>query len=156
MGIAGIASSLKGTDDRVLNIYKDKAKRWSAAIQERDLEITAHRKGKEPTRIVSKPDMLTKHPQDAMRDVDIVVFVLPVDTHLLYLEALKPYIEPGIVIVGLPGVPGFGFQVSHLLDDTGRQCTIMNFKSLPWACRITEYGVKCEVLGTKKTGETCR
>ena len=29
---AGIASSLKGTDVRVLSLYQDEAERWSAAM----------------------------------------------------------------------------------------------------------------------------
>ena len=95
--------------------------------------------------------MVTKNPEKAMRDVDVVLFVLQASSHQVYLEALKRHIKPPTVIVGLPGHPGFEFQVRHVLGDTGRQCTIMNFESLPWVCRITEFGVKCEVLGTMET-----
>ena len=68
---AGIASSLKNTEVRVLSLYQDEAKRWSSAMQKNDLEVTLHRKGKEPTTIKSKPALVTKNPEDAMRDVDI-------------------------------------------------------------------------------------
>ena len=148
---AGIASSLEGTEVRVLSLYQDEAERWNAAIQKKDLEVTLHRKGKEPACITSKPAMITKNPEDAMRDVDIVVFVLPAFAHQVFLDTLKPYIKPGTIIVGLPGEPGFDFQVRHILGETGRHCTIMNFESLPWACRTTQFGLKCEVLGTKET-----
>ncbi|KAL9952978.1 hypothetical protein ACROYT_G040312 [Oculina patagonica] len=147
---SGIASSLKGTEVRVLSLYQDEAERWSAAMEKSDLEVTLHRKGKEPTSIKSKPALVTKNPEDAMRDVDIVVFMLPAFAHQVFLETLKPYIKPGTIIVGLPGKAGFNFQIRHVLGETGRQCTIMNFESLPWACRFTEFGVKCEVLGTKE------
>lgn len=147
---AGIASSLEGTDVRVLSLYQDEADRWSAAMQN-GLGVTLHKKGKEPTHIVSKPALIAKNPEDAMRDVDIVVFVLPAFAHQVFLDALKPHIKPGTIIVGLPGEPGLDFQVRHVLGDIGRKCTIMNFESLPWACRATEFGVKCEVLGTKET-----
>ncbi|KAJ7384092.1 hypothetical protein OS493_024109 [Desmophyllum pertusum] len=43
---AGIASSLKGTDVRVLSLYQDEAERWNAAMQKTDLEVSFHRKGK--------------------------------------------------------------------------------------------------------------
>ncbi|XP_078351418.1 tauropine dehydrogenase-like isoform X1 [Oculina patagonica] len=148
---AGIASSLKGTEVRVLSLYQDEAERWSAAMQKNDLEVTLHRKGKEPSSIKSKPALVTKNPEDAMRDVDIVVFVLPAFAHQVFLDTLKPYIKPGTIIVALPGEPGIDFQIRHVLGETGRQCTIMNFESLPWACRTTSFGVKCEVLGTKET-----
>lgn len=148
---AGIASSLKGTDVRVLSLYKDEAERWNAAIQKKDLQVTLHRKGKEPTLIVSRPSLVTKNTEEAVRDVDMVVFVLPAFAHQIFLDALKSHIKPGTILVGLPGEPGFEFQARNALGDAGRQCTIMNFESLPWACRTTEFGMKCEVLGTKET-----
>ena len=148
---AGIASSLKGTEVRVLSLYQDEAERWNAAMQENDLEVTIHRKGKEPTSITSKPALVTKNPEEAMRDVDIVVFVLPAFAQDVFLDAIKPYIKPGTIIVGLPGGPGFEFQVREVLGDVAGKCTIMNFESSPWVCRVTEFGVKCEVLGTKET-----
>ena len=129
---AGIASSPKGTEVRVLSLYKDEEKLWNAAMKGKDL-------------------LVTNNPEDAMRDVDIVVFVLPASAHQVYFDFLKPYIKPGTILVGLPGGPGFEFQVHHVLGETGRQCTIMNFESSPWVCRTTEFGVKCEVLGTKET-----
>ena len=134
----GIASSLKGTEVRVLSLYQDEAERWSAAMQKTDLEV-------------SKPTMITKNPEEAIRDVDIVVFVLPAFAHQVFLDTLKPYIKPGTILVGLPGEPGFEFQVRHVLGEIAQKCTIMNFESLPWACRTTEFGVRCEVLGTKET-----
>ena len=79
--LAGIASSLKRTYVRVFNCYKDKAKRWSAAMQKKDFEVTLHRKGKEPSHVLSKPALVTNNPDDAMQDVDIVVIVLPANAH---------------------------------------------------------------------------
>ena len=147
---AGIASSLEGTEVRVLSLYQDEAERWSAAMKENNLEVI-RRKGEEPARITSKPALVTNNPEDAIGDVDIAVFVLPVFAHQVYFDALKPHIKPGTILVGLPGGPGFDFQVRHVLGETGQQCTIMNFESSPWVCRTTEFGVKCEVLGTKET-----
>ena len=146
---AGIAASLEGTDVRVLSLFQDEAERWNAQMEKRDLEVTLLHKGKEPVIVSSKPSLITKNPEEALHDVDIVVFVLPAFAHQVFLNTMAPYIKPGTVLVGLPGSPGFEFEVRHLLGEKGKQCTIMNFDSLPWACRITEYGAKCEVLGTK-------
>ena len=68
---AGIASSLKGIEVRVRSLYQDEAERWSAAMQKTDLEVVLHRKGKDSTSIVSKPALVTKNLEEAMRDVDI-------------------------------------------------------------------------------------
>ena len=142
---AAIASSLKDTEVRVLCLHQDEAERCTAAMKE--LNVTLHWNGEEPTSITSQPALVTNKPEDAIRDVNIVVFMLPASAHQVFLDALKPHIKPGTIIVGLPGGPGFEFQVLHVLGDVGQQCTIMNFESSPWDCHYTEFGVDCEVLG---------
>ena len=148
---AGIASSLKGTDVRVFSSNQDEVDYWFAAMHKDDLRVTFHRKGEEPTCITYRPPLVTSNPEDAMQDIDIVVFVVPAFAHRVLLYTLKPYFKPGTVIVGLPGAPGFEFQVQHVLGDVGLQCTVMNFEASPWVCCISDFSVGCEVLGTKET-----
>lgn len=148
---AGIASSHPETEVRVLSLYQDEAERWSKALQTTDLEITCHRRDQEPSVIRSKPALITKNPEEAVRGVDVLAFVLPAFAHQVFLEALEPYIEPGVIIVGLPGASGLEFQVRGILGDKANMCTVMNFESLPWACRLEEFGRKCDVLGTKES-----
>ena len=124
---------------------QDEAQRCNTAMNK--LKVTFHSKREEPTSITSQPVLVTSNPEDAMRDVDIVVFMLPASAHQVFLDTLKPYIKPGTILVGLPGAPGFEFQVLHMLGDIGQRCTIMNFESSPWVCRCTEFGVDCEALG---------
>ena len=140
---ASIASSVTGTEVRVL---PDRSNMLTS-----DYKVTFHRRGEEPTCITSRPPIVKHNAEDAMKDVDIVVFILPFSAHEGFLEALRPYIKPGVIIVGLPGEPGFEFQVLEALGDVGQQCTIMNFESSPWVCRNAELGVDCEVLSTKET-----
>ena len=140
---ASIALSVNGAEVRVL------PDRWSMLTN--DFKITFHGKGEEPMCITSRPPLVTHNPEDAMQDVDIVVFMLPASAHEDFLHVLKPYIKPGIIIVGLPGQPGFEFRVREVLGDVTQQCTIMNFQSSPWGCCSTACGVDCEVLGTKDT-----
>jgi len=142
---AGIASSLKDTEVRLLGFHQDEVERCNAAMNE--LKVNSHWKREEPTSITSQPVLVTNNPEDAIRDVNIVVFMLPASAHEVFLDTLKPYIKPGTIIVGLPGAPGFEFQVLHVLGDVGQRCTIMNFESSPWVCRYTEFGVDCEVFG---------
>ena len=143
--VAGIASSLKDTEVRVLCLDQDEAERCNAAMKE--LKVTFHWKRKKSISIKSQPALVTSNPEDAIRGVNIVVFMLPASAHQVFLDALKPHIKRGTIIVGLPGGPGFEFQLLHVLGDVGQQCTIMNFESSPWVCHYTEFGVDCEVLG---------
>ena len=81
----------------------------------------------------------------------MVIFMMPAACHQVYLNALAPHVRPGTVIVSLSEYPEFEFQVHRVLVEVARQCIIMKFKSLPWTCHITEFGVKCEVTRTMKT-----
>ena len=142
---SGTAFSKKDTDVRVLSLNEDDAKRWKTALQQKQLEVIFRCKGEETSRIVSKPALVTKKTEDVMGDAEMVVFMMQPSCLKYYLEALATQVKPGTIIVGLPGNRGFDFQVRHMLGRKAQQCTIMNFKSLPWTCRTTEYGVKCEV-----------
>ena len=148
---AGIASSRKDTDVRILALHEDEAKRWNTALQQKKLEVTFRCEGENASSIVSKPTLVTKNPEDAMRDAQMVIFMIPAACHQVYLDALAPHVKPGTVIVSLSEYPEFEFQVHRVLVEVARQCTIMKFQSLPWTCHITEFGVKCEVTRTMKT-----
>ena len=139
---ASIASSVKGTEVRVLP-----ANRWNMLTN--DFKVTFHWNGEKPTCITCKPPRVAHNLEDAMKAVDIVVLMLPESSHKDFLHALRLYIKPGVIIVGLPGEPTFQFQVREALGDVMQQCTIMNFESSPWVC--SESGVDCQVLATKET-----
>ena len=140
---ASIASSVKGTEVRVL------PDRWNLLTN--DFNVTFHGKGRDTSYSTSGPVRVTPNPEDAMQDIDMVVFILPASAQEVFLHALRPYIKPGLIIVGLPGEPGFEFQVREALGEVTQQCTIMNFESSPWVCCISEFSVGCEVFGTKDT-----
>lgn len=55
------------------------------------------------------------------------------------------------LIVGLPGQAGFEFQCRSILGEKASNCTIASFESLPWACRISEFGKHAQILGFKET-----
>ena len=148
---ACIASSRKDTDVRVLSLHDYEAKRWEIAMQQKQLEVAFLFEGEKTSGIVSKPDLVTKNPEDAMRDAEMVVFMAHASCHQVYVEALAPHIKPGTIIIGLPGNPEFESQVRHVLGEKAQQCTIMNFESLPWTYQTSESGVACEVVHTMDT-----
>ena len=128
----------------------DVAQQWNSAIRARNIEVTFP-STETPSRISSKPSLITKSKRDALQDIDIVVFMLPTNDHPIYFRALKNYVKPGTVIVGLPGNPRFMALGRELLCPTGWKCTFISFESLPWDCQITEFGTKCEVLSTRES-----
>ncbi|ELT92175.1 hypothetical protein CAPTEDRAFT_141167 [Capitella teleta] len=148
--LAGLAPAQPDVEARVLTLFADEAERWTKAMEGKDFSVDCHAGGK-VTNVVGKPSIVTKDPAKAAPGVDIIVFTVPAFAHAGYLEALKPYVKPGLVLVGCPGQAGFEFAVRGIWGEAAKGVTIMSFESLPWACRFLEFGRKAEVLGTKGT-----
>ena len=119
-------------------------------MRSRNIEVTFP-STQRPSSISSKPSLITESEKDALQDIDIVVLMLAPNDHPIYFRALRNYIQPGTVIVGLPGSSRFIAQARQLVCATGRKCTLISFESLPWDCQITEFGRKCRVTRTKES-----
>ena len=146
---AGIAAAQEGVEARVLTLFADEAERWTKAMSTSDFTVTLHAQGKEPSTLKAKPSLVTKDPALAMPGVTIIIFTVPAFAHEQYLNGLKPHIKPGMVLAGCPGQAGFEFAVRGIWGDVTSHVSIMSFESLPWACRMTDFGKAAEVLGTK-------
>ena len=147
--MAGLAASRPDTEVNVLTLFQDEAERWSKAIENSDMIIKVT-KDETTSEVKSKPAVVSKDPATVIPGSDILILVVPAFAHEDYLKAVAPHIDKKTVIVGLPGQPGFEYQCMSILGEISSQITIMSFETLPWACRITEFGLKVDVLGTKK------
>ncbi len=99
--------------------------------------------------LTANPFTITNEPEPAARGCDLIIFAVPAFLHGTYLTALAPYLEDGCMIVGLPGQNGFEFEVRRALGQRLKNCIVMNFESLPWICRIIEFGQMVGIFGTK-------
>jgi len=148
---AGLASSRANTEVSVFTLFADEAERWNTLLQQGgDFKVTVSQGGN-VTDYTSKPKLITKVPDAVAADADIIILSVPAFAHAQYFTALKPFLKSGAVVVGSPGVPGFLFQFAHIMGDRANQFTLATFESLPWACRILEFGKHAEVLGVKDT-----
>lgn len=144
---AGIAAAQAGVEARVLTLFADEAERWTKLMSNGG-KFTVTRVGRDELK--GNPAIVSKDPAAVMPGCDIIVFVVPAFAHAQYLTALKPHAKPGMVLVGMPGNAGFELQVRGIWGDVAKEITTMSFESLPWACRIKEFGKHAEVLGTKE------
>ncbi|XP_052065156.1 octopine dehydrogenase-like [Mytilus californianus] len=144
-----LASACQNVEVNVLTIYKDEAERWTDALKSSELIVSISKPDGSVTETHSKPSLVTKDPQVAVDGVQIIFIVVPAYVHQFYLQVLSPYIKPNTLIVGLPGHAGFELQCLHMLHSESRKCAIVGFESLPWACRIIEYGKRVQLLGFK-------
>ncbi len=145
--LAAIASR-NGCEVCVLSQSAEKALRWTEALQLQPLTVI----GRNGDGAWSANSFRVTHdPTVAARGCDLIIFAVPTFSHERYLELLRPEIKDGCVIVGLPGQNGFEFEVRHTLGPKLRNCAVINFESLPWSCRVVEFGATVRVNGTKKT-----
>lgn len=148
--LAGLAATRPDIESRVLTLYSDEAERWSGKMGSNML-ITVHGDDGGTKQIETKPSIVTKDPKQVVPGADYIFLVVPAFAHAQYFEAMAPYIGNNTVIVGLPGQAGFEFECMHFLGDKGKACTMVTFESLPWACRLIEFGKNVEILGFKDT-----
>ena len=121
----------------------DEAERMNAAMLDTGLEATF---APGPTRR-GKPHLITADPAAAGPGAELVLLALPAFAHGEILSALAPHLPHTAWIGALPARGGFDWQVRALLPD--HQGVVFGLQTLPWACRIQEWGRRVEVLGTK-------
>jgi ketopantoate reductase len=145
--LAAVASR-NGFDVCVLSQNAGKAQRWNESLQRQPLAVIG-RNGDGAW--MANSFSVTDDPAVAARGCDLIIFAVPTFSHERYLELLKPEIRDGCVIVGLPGQNGFEFEVRNTLGPRLRNCAVINFESLPWSCRVVDFGATVRINGTKKT-----
>ena len=93
------------------------------------------------------PQLVTADAAAAARDTELVLLALPSFAHGDVLTALAPHLPPGASIGALPARGGFDWLVRDLLPD--HNGPLFGVQTLPWACRIQEWGRHVHVLGVK-------
>ncbi|XP_076079366.1 opine dehydrogenase-like isoform X1 [Mytilus galloprovincialis] len=149
--LSALAASRENLDVNVLTLFQDEAERWTKLLEDNDLKISVTYNDSTESEILSKPSIITKDPAKAVEGVDIVFLVVPAFAHAQYFTTITPYLQPNTLIVGLPGQAGFEFQCRSMLGKKARTCTIASLESLPWACRILEFGKHVQILGFKES-----
>ena len=136
--MAGIAACDPGIEVRVLTLFQDEAERFTNELKKHDFSLLYHHHGKleEPV-TTSKKFMVTKKPEEAIPGCDVIALVLPAFAHAMYLKAVAPFLEPGMIIAGLPGQPGFGVWSQGYSE--GKNQALYN-----WFIWVTTMGVSGE------------
>lgn len=98
-----------------------------------------------------KPVKVSDKAEEVVPGSDVIILAIPSFTHEIYLRAVAPFVKPGVIIGAMPGEGGFDMCARHVFGaDFVDKSNIFALETLPWACRIVEYGKSVEVLGTKK------
>ncbi len=90
---------------------------------------------------------VTEDPAQAAAGVELLLLALPAFAHETVLRALAPHLPVTAWVGALPARGGFDWLAHALLPH--HQGVIFGLQTLPWACRILEWGRSVAVLGSK-------
>jgi len=99
--------------------------------------------------IVGRPRHISADPSEVIPEADIILLALPAFAHGPTLEAIADFVKPNARLGAIPARSGFDFQVRSILKKRDLLLRIFGLQTLPWACRITNYGRTVDILGTK-------
>jgi len=96
------------------------------------------------------PHCVSANPEEVIPGSGMVVLVLPAFAHEEILGQIAPYLDDGAWVGAIPARGGFDYCAARVLSSLGpRDVRIFGLQTLPWACRIQEYGRVVHVLGVK-------
>jgi len=146
--LTAYAGSLPDCEVCILSLFPGEADRLRSSLGEKGVKCV-NDLGPD---VYGMPTMVSDDPAKVAVGADVVILAIPSFTHEMYLRALKDYLKPGVTLGAMPGEGGFDLCARHILGDevVTHQVNLFALETLPWACRIVDYGKSVEVLGTKK------
>ncbi len=144
--LAGIFSSREDLQVNVYTPFSDEARRWKQALDNHNgMQVIYPHK-----RLTGRPFIVSADPAEVLAESHIILLALPAFAHEKTLLDTAPFIAPGAWIGALPARGGFDWSAREILGETGKSPILFGLQTLPWACRITQYGREVTILGTKK------
>lgn len=123
----------------------DEADRLEASLASRGGIIA--RRGNQT--IVGGARCISADPAEVIPGSELVLLALPAFAHGPTLQAIADHFDSGVTIGALPARGGFDYQAYTVLKAKKISARIFGLQTLPWACRIINYGQEVEILGTK-------
>jgi hypothetical protein len=144
--LAGLLSSQQDLSVQVYVPLFNEAELWQEGIEQNNgLTINSP-----VNTIQGKPNGIHRDPGDAVAGSKLVIFALPAFAHEPILKQIADHIMPGAWIGALPARGGFDLCARDVLRNRLPEVSIFGFQTLPWACRIEEFGKRVKILGTKE------
>lgn len=107
--------------------------------------------------VLGLPEGISSDPAEVIPGSELVLLALPSFAHETILKEIAPYLEDGTLIGALAARGCYDLCVRDILGSKTDRVTIFGLQTLPWACRIREYGQEVDLLGVKAQVEfaTC-
>jgi hypothetical protein len=131
--------------------FGDEAERLRAGLATHGgLEATAQRSGS-AVQAKARPRWVAADPAAVIPGSGVVVLVLPAFAHESTLRRIVPFLDKRAWVGAMPARGGFDYCAVQVLKEQDREdVRLFGLQTLPWACRIQDYGQIVHVLGVKK------
>jgi hypothetical protein len=134
--------------NHLINVYLSfggEAQRWQAGIASQGGIQVLQRDATS----LGRPHLVSSDPSKVVPGSQLVFLALPAFAHQSVLTEIAPYLEEGAWLGAIPARGAFDLCAWDALREKSSSLTIFGLQSLPWACRINEYGRSVKILGTK-------
>jgi NAD/NADP octopine/nopaline dehydrogenase, alpha-helical domain len=131
-----------------VNVYlsfESEARLWQAGIASQG-GIEVLKRG--ATRL-GRPHAVSCDPSQVLPGSQLVLLALPAFAHQSVLQQIAPHLDGGARLGAIPARGAFDLCAWDALGEKCFSLTLFGLQSLPWACRIVEYGRSVKILGTK-------
>ncbi len=144
--LASVASGNMACKVDLYSSFRDEAKRLREGIGTRGgIEVRG------AVQSTGRPHRVSENAADVVPGSSIVVLVVPAFAHEITLRQIAPFLDESAWVGAIPARGGFDYCGAWVLTKLGRpDVRLFGLQTLPWACRIREYGRVVDVLGAKK------
>jgi len=143
--LAGLLAARAGLRVNVYVPYGDEAQRWRQGVAAQGGISVVTRGGT----LVGQPHQISADPRIVVPGSRLVLLALPAFAHEFTLNDIAPHLDAGVWVGALPARGGFHWSATRVLGTRGTGVTLLGLQTLPWACRIQQYGQQVAILGTK-------
>lgn len=98
--------------------------------------------------IIKMPHRISSRAPEVIPGADLIVIITPAFVHRFMLGEIYPLIGEKASIVVIPSRSGLEYE--YLSLGFAEEVNLTGFQTLPWACRIEEYGRKVRIFGIKE------
>jgi hypothetical protein len=139
---------LAAQGSHLLNLYlsfESEARQWQTGVASQGgIEVLQNE-----TIRLGRPHTISCDPSQVLPDSQLVILALPAFAHQAVLGQIAPYLDDGVWLGAIPARGAFDLCAWDALGEKCFSLTLFGLQSLPWACRITEYGRSVKILGAK-------
>lgn len=141
---AGILAARVEHQVHVYAPFGDEAQRWQQGIASGGLTVASP-----DGSIVGHPHKISSDPAEVIPGSHMVLIALPAFAHESTLREIEPYLEEDVLVGSLAARGCFDLCARDVLKAKAGKVTIFGLQTLPWACRIKQYGREATILGSK-------